>query len=75
MEIKGDYAPPAPKEKRRTFFDVLFSIMSFLLIPFKFANKQLTLIKEDNAKIKRFHKWRKVQNTRFRRGIKLNDEF
>jgi hypothetical protein len=75
MEVKQDYAPPVEVKQRKTIFTILLDFLSLLLIPFKFARSKLQLIKEDNAKIARFEAWRKKENARYKRGIKLNDEF
>lgn len=75
MEIKQEYAPPVEAKPKKTFFSFLVSIFAFLLLPFKFTHEKFKLLKEDNAKIRRFKVWRKRENARYRRGIKLNDEF
>ena len=75
MEVKQDYQEPIEQKPKRTFFGLIISVFSFLTIPFKFAKTRIDLIKEDNAKIRKFKIWHKRENGRYRRGIKLNDEF
>lgn len=75
MEIKQEYKPPIEVKPKKTFFSLFVSIFAFLLIPFKFAKAKIKLLRDDNASRQRFLAWRKVENHRYRRGNKLNDEF
>lgn len=75
MEIKQDYAPPALEKPKKTFFSVILDILGIILIPFRFARNKLDLVRQDNSKIARFKAWRRIENGRYRRGIKINDEF
>lgn len=75
MEIKQEYRPTLDAKPKRTFFSFLVSIFAFLLLPLKFTHEKFKLLQEDNAKIRRFKVWRNRENARYRRGIKLNDEF
>lgn len=75
MEIKQEYRPPLEVKPKTTFFSFVVGIFAFLLIPLKFTRDKFQLLKEDTASRHRFLAWRKRENTRYRRGIKLNDEF
>jgi len=75
MEIKQEYVPPQVQKPHKTFFSFVISVFAFLLIPLKFTKTQFDILKKDNASRRKFLAWRKVENSRYRRGIKLNDEF
>lgn len=75
MEIKQEYQPPLNNPPQKTFFSLVISVLAFLLIPFKFTKDKLILLKKDNDSRRKYLAWHKRENTRYRRGIKLNDEF
>lgn len=76
MDVKDNYEVPKKENvQKRTFFMFLGDLFLASLVPFKFLKSKIDIIKEDNKKIRDFKIWHKRERIRFKRGLRLNDEF